>query len=153
MTIFIADFEANGLRPDADRIWCGVLKEYGTDTIIRFNYGDGISIPPNSTLVMHNGIQYDRWLLKKVADISIPIHMVIDTLILSKMLWPQLKVPNGWKGKAKPHSIEAWGMRFGVKKPEQEQWDVWEPNMLHRCEQDVLITERLYSKCIEECKK
>ena len=39
----------------------------------------------------------------------------------------------------KPHSIEAWGVRFGLYKPEMEQWDVFTPEMMQRCERDVEI--------------
>ena len=125
MTLYVADFEANDLRPNADTIWCGILKPfqrsqvmryYGKDTepeipysggcVYNFDYGLEVlkeDIHKNCTLIMHNGVQYDKWLLEHTLDITIPVWRIIDTLILSKLLWPNLKVPEGWKGKPRPH--------------------------------------------------
>jgi hypothetical protein len=101
---------------------------------------------------MHNGISYDRILLKTVLDINIPINQVYDTLLLSRMLYPDLASPDGWKGKPKPHSLEAWGTRFGINKPTHEDWTQFSEEMLYRCHQDVLINEQLWIKMNKELK-
>lgn len=51
------------------------------------------------------------------------------------------------------HSVEAWGVRFGIKKPEHEDWSQYSEEMLHRCTEDVKIQTQLYLKCISEINK
>jgi hypothetical protein len=48
------------------------------------------------------------------------------------------------KGHAKPHSIEAWGERFGIKKPEHEDWSQFSEEMLYRNGEDVRINVKLF---------
>jgi hypothetical protein len=73
-----------------------------------------------------------------------------DTLILSRLLSPDRKSPPGWKGKPAPHSVEAWGMRFGRPKPGHEDWSKFSPEMLHRCTEDTLITEMILYELLKE---
>ena len=82
-------------------------------------------------------------LLKIALGYDLPLTKIVDTLVLSQLLLPELKVPEGWVGKPKPHSVEAWGMRFRKHKPEHEDWSRFSPEMLFRCEQDVLIQEMI----------
>lgn len=49
----------------------------------------------------------------------------------------------------KGHSVEAWGVRLGIKKPEHEDWSQYSEEMLHRCKEDVKIQTQLYLKCIK----
>ncbi|MCP8305395.1 MAG: hypothetical protein H3Z50_08040, partial [archaeon] len=87
---------------------------------------------------LHNGLGYDVPLIKKVENIVLPTDKIIDTMILSKMFFPDIG------GHAKPHSIEAWGQRFGIPKPEHEDWSQFSPEMLHRNKEDVRITTMLF---------
>ena len=161
MSLYVADFEADGLRPHATTVWCGVIKDVSTDEVWKFYNNPEVGDLPlsrleevigNNTLIMHNGIGFDRWLLKTVLNINIKIHKIIDTLKLSQILHPDLKVPEGWKGVAKPHSVEAWGMRFGIPKPVHEDWSKFSPEMLHRCEEDVRIQEQIFIQLMDDVK-
>ena len=156
----ILDIEGNGLWPEVDKIWCAVARDISTKDTYRFypvEFHDNNSEFIDSTvdnldgflwgcdkIIMHNGIDYDRRVIEKVLKYSIPLDRIIDTLLLSKLNNPDLKVPVNWKGKLKPHSVEAYGMRFGIHKLENEDWSEFTMNMLYRCVSDVLIQEKIF---------
>lgn len=101
------------------------------------------------TLIGHNIIKYDLAVFEKLYGWELPSNIkVIDTLILSQLLQPDRKVPLGCKGG--PHSLEAWGIRLGRIKVEHEDWSVYTPEMLHRCQEDVEINVLTYHKLLEE---
>lgn len=141
----VADLEANGLLDDATTIWCAVFKDITTKEVFRFHHGQ-----PNwekecqafldecEVLVMHNGIGYDKPLLRKLWDYNYTGKLV-DTLLISRLHKPNRLRPRNMKGKAGPHSIEAWGYRLGRGKPEHEDWSQFSDAMLYRCEEDVEI--------------
>ena len=154
--IWVGDLESNGFLDVAHTIWCGVFNELGTDNwkVIDNQDSMGEDLPSffmgAHRVIMHNGIGFDVKLMEKVLDYSHPHTSIIDTLILSKLLNPDRKVPVGWLGKHKPHSIEAWGIRFGVPKPEHEQWDHYSEEMLHRCKEDVRIGGKVFQYLMDE---
>lgn len=98
---------------------------------------------------MHNGVEYDIPLLKKVLGYEYK-GKIVDTLIMSRLQRPHRAMPFGCT--AGPHSVEAWGLRFGIPKPEHEDWSQFSPEMLHRCEQDVEIQWRILVSLLEEGK-
>jgi hypothetical protein len=49
-----------------------------------------------------------------------------------------------------PHSVEAWGYRFGSYKLEHEDWSQYSEKMLARCIQDVEIQYKIYNSLREE---
>ena len=155
--IIVGDCETNGLLDKLDRIWCASFEDVETGAV--FNYTpSSINTLPDllecaDLIVMHNGIGFDREAFKKALNYTIPIEKMWDTLIWSKLLNPDRKSPKGWKGQPKPHSIEAWGMRFHHKKPEHEDWGRFSRDMMYRCEQDRIIGRKVYLKLLEEMKK
>lgn len=95
----------------------------------------------SSLVIFHNGSGYDVPLMKKLyacRDIK-----MLDSLKMSQMMWPDIK------GHSKPHSIEAWGDRFGIKKPEHEDWSKYTTEMLHRCIEDTKIGYRFIEYVVE----
>ncbi len=122
--IIVGDLEADGLLSSATRIWCATFYDLTYEKW--YNYAPSTSeyyiehlahdlfyyIENDFYLVGHNFISYDVPLIKKITNYVIPPERVIDTLILSKMFFPDIK------GHAKPHSIEAWGERVSIAKPE-----------------------------------
>lgn len=139
----ICDIEANGLRPD--KIWCIVTQDIDTNEFYRF---DQIWRNPEpfrdfakdvSQWIGHNFLGYDiRWLNELLlCDHRIEPSEVIDTLVLSRLT--NFTRIGG-------HGLESWGTEFGIVKPEQEQWDEYDPKMLYRCEQDVRINRQLYDR-------
>ncbi len=68
---------------------------------------------------------------------------VVDTLLMSRLQSPHRQTPKGYKGRG-PHSVEAWGVRFGSLKIEHEDWTQYSEDMLERCKQDVEIQQKIY---------
>ena len=154
--VWVGDLESNGFLNEATVIWCGVFINITTLEEVSLSVDSGINerLPPllerMEAVVFHNGVAFDRPLIKKILKYNLSRDKVIDSLILSKLSNPDRKVPRGWKGQHKPHSIEAWGMRFGIKKPEHEDWSRYSDHMLHRCREDVMINIKTYEAIIEE---
>lgn len=151
MSIIVFDLEANGFLREATKIHCVCWKDLNSKYI---NYEVGgiddfiQSVANCSHIVGHNIVGYDIPLIKKLYGIDLfDLNKVYDTLIWSKLFYPNLQSPTGWKGKPKPHSIEAWAMRLGgVQKQEHEDWSVFSQEMLERCKKDVLINCKLFEK-------
>lgn len=150
------DLEADGLLEQATRVWCGVAKDIATKEVFKFGpdqVDEMLSfIDTCSTLIMHNGIGYDIPLLEKVCQYTYQ-GVVWDSLLVSRLQGPKRLKPPQLKGKrVGPHSVEAWGCRFGRYKPEHEDWSRFSPDMLHRCSEDVEIQEMIYYALLEEGK-
>lgn len=153
MNPFVFDMEGNGLIHNFNRmfeyhhvtkVWCaagrvvdsGIVYTWRPDDIedfIKF-------IDTQETIVGHNIINYDLRVLNMLYGYTYT-GKVIDTLILSKYLHPE---------RHGGHSIEAWGERIGIKKPEHEDWSQFSDEMLHRCAEDTRINETVYTLLIEE---
>jgi len=153
--VIVGDLETNGLLGEGvDTIWCGSFKDIDTGEIFRYIPDDVIEMTylfsQSSRIIMHNGVDFDREIVKLILGYTIPLDKMWDTLIWSKLLNPDRKSPNGWKGKPKPHSIEAWGMRFKRKKPDHDDWSKFSTEMLHRCDEDREIGELTYLQLLKE---
>lgn len=149
--LWVADLEADGLLRTATRVWCGVFKNQKTNEVKTFGPDDIPSMlefmDTTAALAMHNGVQYDWPLLKKLYQYEYT-GKKIDTLIVSRLQNPNRPRPKGTsKG---PHSVEAWGVRFHRSKPEHDDWSRYTPEMLHRCSEDVEIQSMILSYLIQE---
>jgi DNA polymerase I-like protein with 3'-5' exonuclease and polymerase domains len=125
---------------------------------------EGLDLARNADmLIMHNGIGFDLRALKKVyPEFTLsPGCEVVDTLIMSRVLWPELEpvddqkfahIESKYKGR---HSLAAWGERLGVSKikfkeetkketKEINVWGTWSEAMQTYCVQDVAVTDALY---------
>lgn len=171
----VYDTEANGFVTDGlvdgkfqkagDIMWCLCAKDMITGR--RWEWGGPEGLFPHRneirqlirhsrTLVAHNQIKHDLAQLYKLGIVSPEDWWdakIIDTFTVSTLLNPDRQRPVGLKGKAGPHGLEAWGVRAGRLKPEQEQWAVWEPSMLHRCREDVEINEFAFLELQKESKQ
>ena len=153
MRICIFDKEADDLLKAATRTWCGVFKDIQTGVLVKFGpeevtetleFMDGCDV-----LIGHNIIGYDFPLLRKLYGYEYQGKKV-DTLLMSRLQQPKRPRPWGMLGKAGPHSVEAWGYRFGRAKPEHEDWSQFSDEMLHRCTEDVEIQHLIYTALLEE---
>ena len=158
--VYIADFEADGLLEDATQVWCGVFKDVESGDVYKFSpcsTADYISSMLNfidtrtDVLICHNGIGYDFPLLRKLYGYEYKGKKV-DTLLMSRLQNPNRVSPPNCPNKQSPHSVEAWGYRFGRRKPEHEDWSRFSPEMLHRCTEDVEIQHLIYKALLEEGK-
>ena len=88
---------------------------------------------PNSTIVFHNGISYDKPALIKMG-VEFRAN-IIDTLAISYYLYSE-------KDK---HGLEAWGEFFKVPKPKILDWkNLTFEQYKERCEEDVKINTNLW---------
>lgn len=155
--MWVGDIEANGFLGQATKVHCAVFKHIDTGEVKAFypdsepDYIMGMLsfLDTVDILCMHNGVGYDIPLLRKLYDYEFK-GQLIDTLLMSRIQRPKRKKPEGCT--SGPHSVEAWGLRFGVPKPEHDEWRVFSDEMLHRCKVDVDIQEKIYRALVEEGK-
>lgn len=154
--IRIADTESDGLAEEATVVWCASCLDYdaGEDDVVHFGPSDidralGY-LHDCDVIVMHNAIGHDLPLLKKLHDWEPLSHqIVIDTLVYSRMLYPQRPMPQGVKG-CGTHSIEAWGARLGFPKPAHEDWTQYSDDMRVRCNADTIINRMVLKELERE---
>lgn len=155
---------------DAQKVWCAVFKEVGTDNWLEFydhegNYSNPYKLDqlpifltrPNLTLIAHNQLGADLHIMRRFFGIDFTILpdtimgmpcTFIDTLSWSRRLWPDR---HAVKGSKSIHGLEAWGIRTGIAKPKVEDWSDQPIEVyLNRCREDVLINEATYLKLLEE---
>jgi DNA polymerase I-like protein with 3'-5' exonuclease and polymerase domains len=151
----VFDLEGNGLFQEITKLWCGVFKDIKTGEVFKFKPNEHKQMfefmDTCDKLIGHNVIGYDFPVLKKLFGYEYK-GKVVDTLLISRLMFPSLANPKGMKGKARPHSIEAWGYRFGRWKPDHEDWSQFSEAMLHRCSEDVEIQYLLFCHLAKEAK-
>lgn len=157
--IIVFDTESNGFKTkqkvkkntfasEADRLWCIAAKcnkEEGYSFFGPDEIQEGLDyLGSCDMLVCHNLFDHDLPLIKKLYGWKPnPNTKLMDTLILSKLSCPDR---NGG------HSVEAWGERFGVPKPEHEDWTQFSDDMMHRCIEDVRIQVKIFQTVMKELK-
>ena len=145
----VFDIEADGFYHEATQIWCIVAKDIDTGRVYEFDdmqsnrrKSFGVQLLEEADeLIGHNIIDYDLRLIKKLYPKFCPSGKILDTMILSQLLYPERK--GG-------HSLEAFGEKYGILKPVHEDWSRYTPEMLHRCKEDVKINIRVYEELISE---
>src|SRR5690606_6847242 len=85
--------------------------------------------------IFHNGLSFDVPTLNRLTNANIDYHTVTDTLVLSKLFYPNR--PGG-------HSLESWGERFGNQKIDFKDFSKFSTEMLEYCIQDVKLGYQLY---------
>jgi len=149
------DAEADNLLEEATKVWCIVAKDIDKGELFSFAPHDMdqglLFLSQAEVLIGHNIIGYDLPLFEKLHGMEYG-GTIIDTLILSRLQYPDRPLPKNYNGRA-THSVEAWGHRLGFHKPEHNDWTQFSPEMLHRCKEDVLGTELIYYALEEERKK
>lgn len=154
--ITIFDSESNGFYGIADKVWCIVTLGYDDESPKKFGpkklYNALQVLADSKVIVGHNIIEHDLPLFKDLLHWSpTSDQIIIDTLVYSRMLYPKRPLPARMLGsKSGPHSIEAWGCRLGLYKPEHEEWDKYSPEMLQRCSVDTLINRMVLKELERE---
>jgi DNA polymerase-1 len=158
MKSYVFDIEADGLLNTVVRVFSIVLRDTETNEVFSF-YGSNLNvgikmIQEADVLIGHNIICYDIPVLEKVYAIKINCK-IFDTLLLSRMIWPEIALTADAKKKYSipshlvgSYSLEAFGYRLGNFKLEHTDWSQWTPEMQKYCEQDVLVNFKLW-KLIE----
>jgi hypothetical protein len=168
----IADIETNGLLQDVSTLHCLVTKDIDTGIVGKYHgetLEEGVKLLQKADLlVFHNGLDYDLPVISKLYPwFSFDFKKVTDTLVLSRLFFPDLITRDGGHVKAGKlpskrvgsHALEAWGMRLGRLKGEYKdefktrmgdtyvegmEWLEFNQEMLDYCVQDVEVTEALY---------
>lgn len=163
--MIIVDFETDGLLDTLTKVHCMVAYNTITDKYMSIDCTqkdyisriiDFLTICPE--ISCHNGIEFDLQILKKLYNYEYK-GKYFDTLLGSRILWPDIDMAkysdelSKIKSVKNPHSIESWGIRFGISKPKHEDWTKFSPEMLHRCKEDVRIQTQLYLKIQEKIKE
>ena len=132
----IVDIETDSL--DATKVHCIVAKDVDSGRVYPF--------PPNmihgfrdwsrgvKQFIMHNGLSFDAPVCNRLLGTNIKPSQIVDTLVLSQLFNP---IREG-------HSLKAWGDRLGFPKGDVETFEVYTPDMLEYCKQDVNITHKLF---------
>lgn len=172
MNYLIVDCETNGLLDALTQVHSLVIENEEGTVFSCHNHGayrsieDGLKLIMNAAahgalIVMHNGLKFDYWALKKVYPwFDIPINQIRDTLVLARLLWPDvtekdlLRLKKGFPRKlVGSHSLKAWGYRLGILKGEfgeTSEWQHWSPEMQSYCEQDVAVTRVLWETILKK---
>jgi len=92
--------------------------------------------------VGHNIIGFDLQALWKIKGKWSSVPKVLDTLVLSRFLWPE----RPWG-----HGLKAWGEHLGNYKGDFHEFDTYTQEMMDYCTQDVLLTRDVLYALEEEC--
>lgn len=139
----VIDIEANGLH-NPTKIWVAVCKNIATGKYYIFRnvhepverdrfcrFLDGCDV-----LIGHNYLGYDGIHIERLAGYPLRVDQVIDTLVVSKSVdYPR-----------KGHSVEDYGLEFGIEKGKFNDFSKYSEEMESYCIRDVDITERIYRK-------
>lgn len=164
---YVFDIETDGLLDEGSKIHCMVVLCCRTQQVFRFGPNDirsGLDLISGADiLIAHNGVKFDRPFIEKVYP-NIELPPLIDTLILSRLFYADMKeldaqyraknpayeLPKNMTGR---HSLESWGYRLGDYKGDfgkNTDWKRYTPEMLEYCEQDVMVTYKLWQKLKEK---
>jgi len=154
MTIF--DIETNALKiSDVTEIHCCAINN-GDETVLYKDPDEWIPILESAgTIIGHNIISYDIAVIKKLYPRFRPEGRVVDTLILSRMFYPDI-LDTDFKRKWEHmpiqlygrHSLEAYGHRLGLNKKHADLADfsILSKELMDRCVCDVDVTAKLWSR-------
>lgn len=150
------DVETNALRPrDVTTIHCCAIHK-GNQTQLLKDPKEWLEILENAeVLVGHNIIQYDIPAILNVYPEFKPKGKLIDTLILCRMLYPNIldtDFKKKWDGMPIQlygrHSLEAYGFRLGYSKRHADLADFSEltEELAERCVCDVELNVKLWHR-------
>lgn len=171
----VFDIETNGFLNVLDRVHCISTAWEGEDNTSLYDpkaVAIGLQeLSEADALIAHNGINFDIPAIQKVYPWFEFKGEVIDTLVYSRLLWPDLrdrdagrvaafKRSNGKSGMPPrllgSHSLEAWGYRLKVYKGEfgkTADWSKYTNEMGEYCRQDVVVTVKLWERIKLELEK
>lgn len=94
----------------------------------------------NGRLSVHNSSAFDKPIVEKVVPkCKIPKAVWRDTFNQSKLQWFDRPCPKGAKS---AHGLQAYGIKFGVKKPPIDDFTRFDAYILHRIIEDCKIQKK-----------
>ena len=111
-------------------------------------------------IVGHNVIKFDIPALKKLYGFSPPLVKVVDTLVMSRCIFSDLRNEDFGRNNFDPklvgsHSLKAWGHRMGKATKltygeEDGAFDHYNDEMRKYCERDCIVTQMLYDYLLSQ---
>lgn len=161
-TLFF-DIETNALEDftnltDLETVHCLSVYDPMTPKMVTFA-GDSIhrgltALAEADRIVGHNVIKFDIPALKKLYGFSPPLVKVVDTLVMSRCIFSDLRNEDFGRNNFDPklvgsHSLKAWGHRMGKQTKltygeEDGAFDYYNEEMKKYCERDCIVTQLLY---------
>lgn len=159
--MILFDIETNGFLDSLDTLFCAAALDTNTNTMIQF---DPEGVAPSQLLtviekasregvpiVAHNAIGFDVPALKKLYPEFKGFGEVLDTLVWSRLAFPDIRKTdfNLFKKDILPgnligsHSLKAWGYRLKEYKGEWSDWSKWSREMSEYNVQDVVVLKKL----------
>lgn len=153
MTTVFLDAECDNLLPYVRKIWCVSVLDASGECV---TYTDRESFLKASkewtTIVFHNGLGYDLWVLLLVWGIPFTVGKdtfngrdvrFIDTLVLSRYQNPD---------RIFGHGLRDWGEFLDFEKLPHKDFSCYSDDMRVYCENDVKLTKKVYEYLLEEQK-
>lgn len=134
--LYVVDIETDAI--DATKIRCMSfcnVKDGVVKTITNYEIIKKFFLQENSIVIGHNFIRYDSVQIEKLLNIEIKLP-IIDTLAIAWII----------DSDKKSVGLGAYGEMYGVPKPiitDYANQDI--KDVIHRCEQDVLINLKLWN--------
>jgi DNA polymerase I len=167
-TLFF-DIETNALEDftnltDLETVHCLSVYDPMTPKMVTFA-GDSIhrgltALAEADRIVGHNVIKFDIPALKKLYGFSPPLVKVVDTLVLSRCIFSDLRNEDFGRNNFDPklvgsHSLKAWGHRMGKQTKltygeEDGAFDHYNEEMKKYCERDCIVTQLLYDYLLSQ---
>lgn len=141
--ILVFDLECNGFKPSEifmigifclrTRIYTLYLKDEIYVALMRLEAA--------SLVIGHNIRGFDLPVIERLTEglVVIPKEQVLDTLDLSRLLFPELKT----------HKLKDWGEIFGFPKLEWTKFDKFYFEMIEYMERDVMLNVMIYEFFVE----
>jgi len=142
----VLDVEGNGYNPT--KVWLVVCLDVvtGHTHIFRnlsddpaerdrfINWFDGVEL-----CIGHNILGYDLPVLDRLLGVRFDVEKCLDTFIVSKLVdYPR-----------EGHSVESYGIEFGLPKGDHSDYTKWSQEMEDYCIRDCEITLRIYKKYLK----
>ena len=167
-TLFF-DIETNALEDftnltDLHTVHCLSVYDPMTPKMVTFA-GDSIhrgltALAEADRIVGHNVIKFDIPALKKLYGFSPPLVKVVDTLVMSRCIFSDLRNEDFGRNNFDPklvgsHSLKAWGHRMGKQTKltygeEDGAFDHYNEEMKKYCERDCIVTQLLYDYLLKQ---
>ena len=172
----VFDIETDGLYEHTTKIHSLVIYDTETEQVYSCaNAGNFLPISKGVELLQtakeivgHNIIKFDIPVIQKLYPSFKPEGKIFDTLLLSKLIYPDIAVLddiNIRKGRYRAavtlktgkkkmirgsYALFAWGYRLEEYKgeyfAEEDCWNEWSVDMQRYCEQDVVVTTKLFER-------
>ena len=150
------DVETNALKiRDVTKIHCCAVSD-GKNTVLYKDPKEWLQVLEDAdVLIGHNIIQYDIPAIQQLYPTFKPKGKVVDTLILCRMLYPDIldrDFQKKWEGMPIQlygrHSLEAYGFRLGYTKRHAGLTDfsVLTDELAERCVCDVELNRKLWTR-------